>query len=230
MFGPPVLTSQPGFLKGHIMIQIRNDKKRGCGWRKPGGLYLVADELMAPCGKLPIPLKVCPTCHNGIKPSRGWTWINGNALIKGLTCKLKYCNTCSLNKKPGIVGLLWIGEKFYQTPDKFNKEAYIQGVSRRISAIPKDFKAGETWVWLAHRKTITEICKNCSGTGKAYNDKCKVCNGEGFIYIPAVFQVFKPTAIEYVVKGNESEEEIEKLERRNITPVRINRIGETIEF
>jgi hypothetical protein len=25
-----------------VAIEIRHDRQRGCGWRKPGGMYLVA--------------------------------------------------------------------------------------------------------------------------------------------------------------------------------------------
>jgi hypothetical protein len=55
------------------VIETRYDRKRGCGWRKPGGLYLCADGVGGVCGKLPIPLDICPTCHGGIKFCRSWT-------------------------------------------------------------------------------------------------------------------------------------------------------------
>jgi len=59
-------------------IEVRYESKRGCGWRKPGGLYLMADGPAELCGKLPIPLEICPSCGGGIKLSRGWTWVRGN--------------------------------------------------------------------------------------------------------------------------------------------------------
>jgi hypothetical protein len=61
-------------------IENRVEAKRGCGYRKPGGTYLVSDSLGRECGKLPIPLDVCPTCHAGFKPTQGWTWVNGTVL------------------------------------------------------------------------------------------------------------------------------------------------------
>jgi len=194
------------------MIEKRREARRGCGWRKPGGLYLVASGLARPCGKLPIPLIVCPTCGGGIKPSRGWTWVNGTALIQDVKCEIAgtvECAVCPLSKPPGRVGLLWIGEAYYKTPMDFTRETKSQGVSRRIPAVPRDFELGKTWVWLAHRKAI----ENPDAT-----------------FTAGVFQVFKPTAVEYVVKGDETEEELEKLEKRGITPVEIERVGETADM
>lgn len=37
------------------------ETKRGCGYRKIGGLYLVAGNLSEPCDRLPWPLHVYPT-------------------------------------------------------------------------------------------------------------------------------------------------------------------------
>lgn len=57
------------------MIETRYDRERDCGWRQPGGLYLVSNGVMARCGRLYLPLTVCHTCGCGIKPTRGWTWV-----------------------------------------------------------------------------------------------------------------------------------------------------------
>ena len=51
------------------------EARRGCGYRKVGGLYLMGGTGGMPCCKMPIPLHVCPTCHGGIKQTRGWSWI-----------------------------------------------------------------------------------------------------------------------------------------------------------
>jgi hypothetical protein len=63
------------------------EKKRGCGYREPGGLYLRTDGIGRVCGALPIELTVCPTCSQGIKPARGWTWINIAALVEVRGCR-----------------------------------------------------------------------------------------------------------------------------------------------
>lgn len=185
----------------HPGIQIRIEGRRGCGYRKPGGLYLVSDGPGVPCGKLPIALHVCPTCGAGIKPSRGWTWIDGTALAAESPCRAKPCRPfCALSQPMGRVGLLWIGEQFYATPQEFQHEAERMGISRRLSAVPKDFVLGRTWIWLAHRKV--EI----GGEPQA-----------------AVFRVFLPDRIEQVVTGDEPDEAIDALLKRGITPVVVKR-------
>lgn len=50
------------------------EAKRGCGFRKVGGTYLVSEGEGMPCDRLPIKLDVCPVCSHGFKRSRGWTW------------------------------------------------------------------------------------------------------------------------------------------------------------
>ena len=51
------------------------EAKRGCGYRKEGGLYLVGGGLSAPCDRMPYPLDRCKTCGGGIKFTRGHTWL-----------------------------------------------------------------------------------------------------------------------------------------------------------
>lgn len=192
-------------------IQTRQDSKRGCGWRKEGAMYLVAPSLSRSCGKLPISLHVCPTCGNGIRPSRAWTWIDADVLTKDIECKApnndtaRYCIACPLDKELGRVGLVWVGGAYYSTTDSFVNEVRRQGVCRRITTVPKGFEIGKTYVFLAHRKAIEQDDKFSAG----------------------VFCVFQPKAIEYVVKEDDSEEKLERLEKRGITLVKIERVGET---
>jgi len=178
-------------------IETRVESKRGCGFRKGGGKYLVSGGSFRHCDLFPLELTVCPACHAGIHPTRGWTWIDPKPLLQGRTCS---DILCPFNEPPERVGLLWIGEKFYATPDAFMKEAAELGISRRLHQIPRDFKVGETWAWLAHRKAIT----NLNGT-----------------FTAGVFQAFRPDRIEYVVKDTETPEELESLEKRGFTLVRV---------
>lgn len=206
-----------------IEIEVRHDRQRGCGWRKEGGLYLIAGGIGEPCGKLPLPLEKCPTCSHGIKFTRGWTWVNGDVLFSQVDCKTNNdsCLSCPLltpNAQLEKCGLIWIGEAFYKTPADWLREAREQGISRRLATVPNDFVVGETWVMVAHLKAIAEACKEPDVR------QCKICEGSCWHYTPAVFQIFKPTAIEYVVKGDETEEELERLVKRGITPVRIERV------
>ena len=195
-------------------VHVVRDQKRGCGWRKPG-LYLRCESLGEPCGKLPRELCVCPTCGSGIKPTRGWTWVSPANLFSGLKCRKANtyrhkerveCPRCPLSDvnlpKMGRAGLLWIGEQFYPSPEAFVKEVRNQGLSRRIKSLPHGFKLGQTWVLLAHRLGVEQ--KDGS-------------------YLPAIFQAFKPDRVEYVVTGDETEEELDRLEKRGLTLVRVER-------
>jgi hypothetical protein len=185
------------------------DHARGCGFRKSGGLYLMSGNAFAGCGKLPIPLTVCPCCNTGIKPARGWTWVSAELIMNATCTTPDKCKSCSplgdLSNRDYKFGLLWVGEKFYPKPSDFMREAKSQGISRRISAVPRDFDLACTWVLLAHRKAVYE-------PENVYAE-------EGFL--PGIFSVFKPDRIEYVVKGDESEEELDALEKRGLTLVKV---------
>lgn len=186
-------------------ITTKVEGKRGCGYRKGGGLYFISDGIGAPCGKLPIPLDVCPCCSAGIKPARGFTWIHSK-LFEDKKCggvDNPTCFSCPMNLYDMRLGLMWCGEKFYPTPEHFMREGAAMGVSKRISQIPKDFIVGETWIALAHRKAIM------------------VAEGDEITYQAGIFQAFKPSRIEYVVRGDETEEELDAKEKRGFTLVKV---------
>lgn len=193
-------------------IRTSIEGKRGCGYRKQGGLYLISGGMGRYCGALPIELSVCPTCHHGIKPSRGWTWIDLSALASVRGCQKEGgCGDCPIaDAKISQCGLIWIGEKFYPSPLSFSNEAHNMGISRRISAVPRGFKLGETWVALAHRKAI-------EGEFKLEEEPT---------FKSAIFHVFKPQRIEYVVKDDDTPEKLESLEKRGISLVRVIRDNE----
>lgn len=111
-----------------------------------------------------------------------------------------------MSRMSGRQGLIWVGGQFYKRPEDCAREAMQQGVSRRLSQLPKDFKLGETWVFVAHREAISESCPDW------------------------VFHAFKPSAVEYVVKGTETDEELERLEKRGLTPVRVQRVEDQTEI
>lgn len=195
-------------------IQTRIEGKRGCGYRKEGGLYLVLPEWQGrDCGKLPKILDKCPCCGSGIKFSRSFQWIDPRLLFtndcfyKGSPDK--NCQKCILDNPPERMGLLWIGEQYYKTPGDWISEGLRMGISRRIKAVPKGFKIGEDWVAVAHINIRTE--KDETGKEKK---------------IPGIFQVFKPSAIEYVVKKDDSEERLQCFEERGITLVKVIKKGE----
>lgn len=210
---------------------IVDEPKRGCGFRKEGGLYLVAGGPSAPCGKLPLELSVCPCCGQGIKPARGWTWVDGRKLFEGVECNFDgnrrptgaRCPDCILDFPPERMGLLWIGEKYYSTPEEFLAEGQALGLSRRISAIPNDFELGKTWVLFAHRKAIVEKVEYRPGL-----DGADVTGATR--YSPGIFSCFLPQRIEYIIKDDDTKDKLERLEKRGITLVRLLRSDNQAEM
>jgi hypothetical protein len=178
------------------------EPRRGCGFRKVGGLYLICAGLAAPCDRLPIPLGVCPCCGGGIKQTRGWTWIQPARLFGGkhdpCGCRpsCPACDPDAILGEDGRAGLLWIGEQFYPSPADFAAEAARLGVSRRISAVPRGFKVGETWIFVAHPKAVQTTLVNKEGESLFAEEP-----GLG----PGIFQAFRPSRIERIVKQSELE-------------------------
>jgi hypothetical protein len=213
-----------------------SEGKRGCGYRKGGGLYLVAPAPNMPCGRLPIPLVTCPTCGAGFKHSRQPAWVDSDEL----KWAAPPCSTvgllttahavCPLNDKveTGRALLVWVGEAHYPTAQSFLMEAASMGISRRIQAVPNDFVVGETWCMLAHRRAFKERCPDCNGTRRVVDeagewDKCTGCP-DGWAYTAGVITFFRPQAVEYVVKGTETEEELDALEARGLRLVDVERV------
>lgn len=189
-------------------IITKVEQKRGCGYRKKGGKYFISEGTAIVCYKLPIALTVCPCCSVGIKPVRGYTWINSNLFMNAECGKKDECmgERCIANKKNIRMGLLWVGEKYYATPSDFIKESGMQGISRRIANVPNEFEVGKTFIALAHRKAVSVI-----------NENGKIDFGAG------IFSMFCPSRIEYVVTGNESSDELEKLELRGFVLINVVR-------
>ena len=205
------------------------EAKRGCGFRKIGGLYLVGGGIGMPCDRLPFPLTVCPCCSQGVKQALGFTWIDVakffqgphtisefRSIATGMTypcyCK-EFCPLCRHPETMGRAGLIWIGEKFYKFPVDFVKEGVELGFSRRIKAIPHGFKIGETWVLLAHSKAVF-VQRPADSTQDLIGGEIP---GD---YKPGIFYVWLPQRIEKIVKeSTRGTEEIEALEKRGISPV-----------
>lgn len=216
------------------------EKIRGCGYRKVGGLYLVSDEgVWLSCDRLPLNLTVCPCCGEGIKQTKGFRWVDPVKLFNGdhFVASAMQTDKCVVHLEPckdtiacpfchpsvmgGNAGLLWVGEKFYKTPQDFNLEAESMGISKRINAIPKDFVVGKTWIILAHRE---------AGFKKVPLDQKEIENmkrlgvssylDERIVRVPAIFTGFVPKRIELLIwKSEATVEKIQELEKRGITPV-----------
>jgi hypothetical protein len=136
--------------------------KRGCGYRKKGGTYMVdLSPQEVPTEGFPIELSVCPCCNAGIKFSRGFQWIQPRLLFGD-------------ESLPERAGLIWIGGNFYPTPRHFIDEARALGISRRIATVPRGLVLGETRIYLAHKKAIPS------------DDKCK--SGVFAYFVPTKLQ------------------------------------------
>lgn len=199
---------------------------RGCGFRKPGGLYMVTDGLGRPCSLLPIPLEVCPTCGGGVKPSRGWTWIDPEKILRPRPHGEPFCPLEVPGRLGERVGLLWIGGSYYAEPEDWTREASVMGVSRRIHAVPRGFEVSKTWVAVGHRRAVAAGYR--AADGREFESLTAALNEGGVhaddleaIRTPGIFHLFQPERVEYVVKGDETDEELEKMVKRGIEPVKV---------
>jgi hypothetical protein len=213
-----------------------SEQKRGCGYRKIGGLYLVSDPgFQLKCDGLPLELEPCGCC--GFVPpfSRNLQRIQPAYLFQaerkkhdrdpGAIEDAHQCicpNICPLCYPiQGIdYGLMFVGKQSY-TPSSFLKEAMMMGVSKRIPDIPSWLKLGETWVLLAHNETprvsLTELQKN-------------ELHAKEPTYMKAIFHGFKPERVEMPVwKGDLTTVEIHNLEEKGITPVLLDKSPENLK-
>ena len=203
------------------------EARRGCGFRKVGGLYLVADALGEACHRLPFELRVCPTCGAGVKQSRGWTWIEPTALfggrcsgwtsgpkrlragtIGGSLAGREHCLTCPVCRPEhfnGRAGLLWVGGSFYGRVRDFEEEALKMGISRRLKSVPRSFFLGATWVLLGHPAVRLEADPE---------------NPLDVKPVPGIFSAFRPKRVELLIwKSEATPERLAELEESGVTPV-----------
>jgi len=215
---------------------MASEPKRGCGYRKVGGLYMVSGNLSSPCGRLPVELHVCPVCNAGIKQTRSFQWINPRALLAKVpdTCDMRlassrYCTTCPLSPAnlPERAGLLWIGQAFYPTPADFMKEAAALGVSRRISALPRGFKLGEDWVLMAHPVAVERTPNTDEEREELAELNAARAKDELPLTLtltrPGIVTMFRPVRFEKIVTDTEAKdtEAMDALRAKGITPVAV---------
>lgn len=214
-----------------------SEQKRGCGYRKIGGLYLVSDPFELICDGLPLELERCQCC--GFKPpfSRNLQRINPYyiALLEGKhhqinqnLCKCPdICPICNPHAQ-SIYGLMFVGSKYY-TPETFTKEAFAQGVSKRIPEIPSWLILGETWIFLAHQKVPKE---STSSHSKMFPDMKfnNLRTQEPTEFMAAIFYGFKPQRVEMPMwKGSLTDEQISDLKKKGITAVFLDRSPENLK-
>ncbi len=218
------------------------EAKRGCGYRKAGGLYLVGGGLSAPCDRMPFPLEHCRTCGGGIKFTRGPQWLQPDFFTphRDVTAGAKMtladcsddsaCPVCRNRDDFGPHLLLWIGRKHY-TPEAYLEEGRRLGVSRRLSALPKGLVLGETWVLLAHLDAVPAK-PGCGKCGKPWSEHAPIdantvmCSGGGkYEYAkpkPGIFCAFVPRAVEMILKQSDATpDRVEKEAKRGVTVVTV---------
>lgn len=184
-----------------MKVEISYEAARMCGFRKPSkdgiGIYLRGSPFNEACERLPWLLECCPTCGQGYKQSRGFTWINPMNMFDPFVApqctvnladdpfsshRHEQCWMCNPELLGSMAGLIWIGEKFYATPTLFLRESDQMGISRKISAIPNGFEVGVHAIFLAHIRTFAKRLPD----GKME-------------YKPGVFAAFKPSSVDLVI-------------------------------
>jgi len=130
--------------------------------------------------------------------------------------------------------LIGIGAKHYKRPQDFLGEALTQGISKRIPSkdglpmLPRGFQVGKSLVLLGHPEAIIEY-ESENGHGEL-----KQTLESGFIppgalttlkvkKTPGIIAAFIPSRIEYICKGDETDEFIDTLVEKGITPVQVIR-------
>lgn len=214
------------------------EAKRGCGFRKINGLYLVGGGLAVPCDRMPYPLDRCRTCGAGVKFTRGHTWLQPDFFPTHEDCRedgpCPVCGYVGANLDgvvPADFGphlLLWIGRSHY-SPESYLEESRRLGVSRRIPAIPKGLVLGETWVLLAHLDAVAPkdptACDHCDvpkdfHATVAGNRPCGEFQPPK--PTPGIFSAFIPRAVELILRESDATpERVEKEKKRGVTVVAV---------
>jgi len=213
---------------------MASEAKRGCGYRKVGGTYLVSEGIWVGCDRIPYELKSCPVCGAGIHLSRAMTEIDPLKLFGKhdrpslnlntettpvVVCQDEFrpCKMCDPTSDPAYIML--VGRAHY-TPEEFIREAQTMGISKRIAQIPKKLKLGQTVVYLAHPDgIITEVEETHDKKGNPYLTPKMVKQSR-----LAIIGAFTPQRVEMPVwekqlSGKGSRKFKATLKKRGITPV-----------
>jgi len=197
------------------------ETRRGSGFRKVGGLYLVCDGIGFGCDRIPLAIVPCSTCGSEPRFSRGMAQINPAELwgdhqliskigvdVKVTLCKEKGAKGCSVCRPGEKAYLMWVGSEY--TAESFRLEAAAMGISKRIHALPKSFVMGEDLVFLAKKNLMPPDEQQWLGDEVYYEKR----GGS-----PAVFMAFRPTRLEKIMPDTATERELDKLKADGITPV-----------
>ncbi len=215
------------------------EERRGCGYRKVGGLYLEGGCIGVECDRLPYMLETCPVCGGGVKLGRGFTRIIpqrlfGNHDTEDMAVCTDTRRPCVMCDPPDEVAyIMLVGEKFYRTPADFLNEAERMGVSKRIAFIPREFEVGKTIIYLAHLRAnevkehpamqeAMSILAEAEEGPEHSGVQTRLLEAEKVKRVPGIFSAFIPRQITKLVWESELEGEAgkelrESLEKRGIT-------------
>jgi len=213
---------------------------RGCGYRVVGGVYLCGQGPSAICDALPVELGNCECCDFMVKQSRSMQPVHLGYLamkLKDHKCheNFKGCPLCfyanvypelkkldrveqKKRKIPKVFYLMFVSKNYY-SPESFVEEAVEMGVSKRIApnCLPKNFKLGEDWVFLAHRE-VAYVASLEAGALQAEA-----------VYKRAIFYAFKPTRLELLLWKGTSSKTIREYEKAGYTVVLVDKSKENLE-
>lgn len=205
------------------------ESKRGCGYRKVHGMYLVGGLISVPCDRLPYPLTVCPTCGQGMKVNRGFTRINplkafgihdgqhlDHLIDIRAVCKDSFRPCLMCDPKDETAYIMLVGEKYY-SPKSFMEEANTLGVCKRIAFIPQELELGKTAIYLAHKKACL---KNGDGDADKHG-RIKMLQEDTGIFCAFVPQRIEKLFWEKELQGKKGEALKKKLAKQGITPISI---------
>lgn len=180
------------------------EAKRGCGYRKAGGLYLVTSGLGEPCERLPILIGDCPCCKRpAVEQTRSFQWVDAQYILsfaKACAFRPQHCTHCVICQPVLLArdcepadrfGLMWVGAEHYPTVESWYEEARRLGVSKRMATIPKELVLGKSFILVAHPKAITETVK--------VKEDGELVEHEEVRFRPGVFHAFRVQKVELVV-------------------------------
>ena len=194
------------------MLKFMKRASRGCGERNEKGFYIMCGGIPISCHRLPMDVPMCPACGQYILPFkiRGVAQFNpyrvfgeceiprGHDMGK---CHRHKCVVCF----PPVKGwYMSVGEDSYSTKS-FMGEATLQGISKKVRAIPKDMKPGDI-LYLGFRKAVFDCNAGEDGEGD---------------WIPQIFCAAPITGFEKMVTRAQiaDEDYMESLEERGIDAV-----------
>lgn len=200
------------------------EEKRGCGYRKIGGLYMVGGAVGLGCDRLPMKLEACPVCGAGIHFTRSMTLIYPLDLFNPhdtdeviCQCEKRPCRVCDPTED--IAYVMNVGVQHYPTKEHFIEEANRMGVSKRIPFIPKHLKLSETIIYLAHPKACTVPVPTEDDPESLQH---RMLDSQKTGYALGIFMAFVPLRIEMpIYKKNLTKQKRAELKKRGITPIAI---------